>query len=389
MPQQTAKPDFTKQHLSRMEKLRTLMHSYQNSAANNNINNINNNLDAVLLINPQNVRYYSGFAGGESWLLITGDRVFLLSDGRFIAQAAAEAPLAEFLCRTPECDIFALLIQTALGSNCRNIAFEGSALSYQEWYTLHKRLQNHAPGITLCDCGELANTPRLIKDEYEIACLRECARIEDSAIESILPIMRPGISEKEITWRLETAMRQLGGEGVAFSTIVASGENSAKPHAIPSDRLLQPGDFVTIDFGCRYHGYRGDCTRTFAIGEPSKEQRAAYQLVLDAQMTALSSVRPGMTTGEADSIARNIIAAAGMGEYFSHSLGHGVGLEIHEAPAVRQKGEHILTPGNIITIEPGVYLPGNFGLRIEDSCLVTDCGLEPLTHFTKELLILK
>lgn len=372
-------PDFTKQHLSRINQLRTLMRDTQN----------NNNFDAVLLINPQNVRYYSGFAGGESWLLITENNVFLLSDGRFIAQAAAEAPLAEFLCRTPDCDIYDLLIQTARANNCQTIAFEGSVLSYQEWYTLHKRLQKHAPGITLCDCGDLANTPRLIKDEYEIACLRECARIEDAALKSILPIMRPGINEKEITWRLETAMRQLGGEGVAFSTIVASGENSAKPHAIPSDRLLQTGDFVTIDFGCRYHGYRGDCTRTFAIGEPSAEQRAAYQLVLDAQMTAISTVRPGMTTGEADAIARNIIATAGMGEYFSHSLGHGVGLEIHEAPAVRKRGDHIITPGNIITIEPGVYLPGNFGLRIEDSCLVTNSGLEPLTHFPKNLLILK
>lgn len=344
--------------------------------------------DALLLINPQNVRYYSGFAGEESWLLITRSRLLLLSDGRFIAQAAAEAPLAEFLCRTTEQDVFSLLLAACQKYGVKQLGFEGHRLSYQDWYTLTKRLKQNSLHMTIGDCGDTADQPRLIKDAAEIACLRECGRIEDRALEAILPLLRPGTTEKEIAWRLEAAMREAGAEGVSFPTIVASGENSAKPHAIPSDRQLSPGDFVTIDFGCLYHGYCGDCTRTFAIGQPSAEQLAAYRLVLDAQQQATATIRPGMTTGQADAIARDIISAAGMGDYFSHSLGHGVGLEIHEAPAVRRGGSHIITPGNIITVEPGVYIPGRFGLRIEDSCLVTADGLEPFTHFPKELMIL-
>ncbi len=344
--------------------------------------------DALLLLNPQNVRYYSGFAGGESWLLVTADRLFLLSDGRFIAQAAAEAPLAEFLCRDTRHDVFDLLLTACHRCGLQRLGFEGRSLCYQDWHTMSQRLQQNAPHITTDDCGDLADRPRLIKDAEEITCLRECGRIADRALEAILPLLCPQTTEQEIAWRLEAAMREYGGEGVSFPTIVASGENSSKPHAIPSDRQLRHGDLVTIDFGCLYHGYCGDCTRTFAIGQPSAEQLTAYNLVLDAQTRAISAIKPGMTTGQADSIARDVISAAGMGEYFSHSLGHGVGLEIHEAPAVRPNDDFILSPGNIITIEPGVYIPGRFGLRIEDSCLITPDGLETLTHFTKELLIL-
>lgn len=366
MPQTTKYP-------RRLTELRSLMHP---------------DFDALLLLNPQNVRYYCGFAGDESWLLVTQNELFLLSDGRFIAQAAAEAPLAEFLCRTTEQDVFHLLLAACARCGSKRLGFEGSRLSYQDWETLTRRMKNNRLHMTVGDCGTLADTPRLIKDAGEIACLRECGRIEDRALEAILPLIRPGMTEKELAWRLESAMREYGGEGVSFPTIVASGENSAKPHAIPSDRSFTRGDFVTIDFGCLYRGYCGDCTRTFAVGRPSNEQLAAYQLVLDAQMQAMATVKPGMTTGRADAIARDIISAAGMGEYFSHSLGHGVGLEIHEAPAVRRGGGDIITPGNVITIEPGIYIPSRFGLRIEDSCLITPDGAEPLTGFTKELLIL-
>jgi Xaa-Pro aminopeptidase len=341
-------------------------------------------LSALLLKNRRNISYYSGFAGDDSYLLVTAGGLFLLSDGRFIAQAAAEAPEAKFLCLSAKQSHFAMLNEICREHDLREIGFEGGAFSYTEW----RALQKACPDIKLTDASQAPLAPRLVKDEYELLCLKHCGEIADLTLQQVKGLLKPGTSEKELALAMGQIMLALtAGEGLSFPTIVAAGENSAKPHAIPSDYKFRNGDFVTIDFGCRFNGYCGDCTRTFAIGEPSPEQRTAYELVLRAQEHALANIKPGMTAAEADKLARDVIAEGGMGEYFSHSLGHGVGLDIHEAPTIGPGSDVVLQPGMLITVEPGVYIPGKFGLRIEDSCIVTADGLQPLTHSPKKLTI--
>ncbi len=344
--------------------------------------------DALVLSDRKNIYYYSGFAGDDSRLLLIGETAYLLSDGRFIAQAAAEAPDAEFLCRTNGQPLDIMLVQALEGKPVKRLGFEGGALSYAAWSAMSGLLLIYLPELAVDPAGELPLAPRLVKDEYEQFCLRKCGEIADKALEATLPYIKPGVTEREIAWQLEQALHAAGGEGLSFPTIAAAGVNSAKPHAIPSDYAVQPGDFVTIDFGCRWQNYCGDCTRTFAVGRISDEQRAAYETVLAAQLAGVANIRPGMTCAEADEISRRVIRQAGLGEYFSHSLGHGVGLNIHEAPALSPSDKTTLAPGFLVTVEPGVYLPGRFGLRIEDSCIVTANGLEPLTHFPKDLITL-
>lgn len=345
-------------------------------------------VDALLLSDRKNIYYYSGFAGDDSWLLLINDTTYLLSDGRFIAQAAAEAPDAEFLCRANGQQLQHLLVTALEDKPIKRLGFEGGALSYTAWVDLANLLLIYLPELEFDPAGKLPLEPRLVKDEYEQFCLRKCGEIADRALEATLPHIKPGVTEREIAWQLEQALHEAGGQGLSFPTIAAAGANSAKPHAIPSDYAVQPGDFVTIDFGCRWQNYCGDCTRTFAVGKISDEQRAAYETVLKAQLAGVANIRPGMTCAEADEISRRVIREAGLGEYFSHSLGHGVGLNIHEAPALSPSDKTTLAPGFLVTVEPGVYLPGRFGLRIEDSCIVTADGLEPLTLFPKELITL-
>lgn len=347
-------------------------------------------LNALLLSDNKNIYYYSGFAGDDSFLLVGARQTWLLSDGRFIAQAADEAPEAEFVCKQTGQSHFALLLQICREQQIQTLGFEGDNFTYSQWQNLQKQLDeyNDRPEnltITLQEAGALPLQPRLCKDAGEQLALQKCGEIADKALIDIMPLLAVGISERELAWALEQAMHENGGQGLAFPTIVAAGPNSAKPHAIPSDYRLQEGDFVTLDFGAKYMHYCGDCTRTFIIGQPRPEQLAAYQLVKQAQEQALAQIKPGMTAEQADKLARDIIAEGGLGEYFSHSLGHGVGLNIHEAPTLRAGSDLVLQPGQIVTVEPGVYLPeAGFGLRIEDSCLVTEKGLMPLTNFPKK-----
>ncbi len=360
----------------RLHQLRSLMHEQ--------------NLHALLLSDKQNIYYYSGFAGDDSLLLVGQRQTWLLSDGRFIAQAAAEAPEAEFICKKTGQSHFALLLEICQEQHVQILGFEGESFSYNQWQLLQKLLTEKHAELKLKEAGALPLQPRLCKDAGEQLALQKCGEIADKSLIDIMPLLAVGVSEQEIAWALEQAMHENGGQGLAFPTIVAAGPNSAKPHAIPSNYRLQDGDFVTLDFGAVYMHYCGDCTRTFIIGQPRPEQLAAYQLVKKAQELALEQIKPGMTAGQADKLARDVIAEGGLGEYFSHSLGHGVGLNIHEAPTLRTGSEVILQPGQIVTVEPGVYLPeAGFGLRIEDSCLVTEKGLVPLTNFPKKLQIIQ
>lgn len=360
---------------NRLQQLRESMH--------------NADLTALLISDRKNIFYYSGFGGDDSYLLITPTKLFLLSDGRFIAQAAAEAPQATMLCRKAGESLGDLLLRALADDTApQKIGFEGAHLRYTVWLGLKNLLSRQLPQTELVDCGNLPLVPRLQKDDYEISCLRVCGELADRALTALLPQLKCGMTEREIAWRLECALHEAGSDGMSFPTIAAGGANSAKPHAIPSDYRLNRGDFLTLDFGALYKGYCGDCTRTFAFGEPTKEMQNAYQIVQAAQQLGVDKITPGMDCAAADCLVRRPIDEAGLGEYFSHSLGHGVGLNIHEAPTLSPAAEGTLAVGNIVTVEPGVYIPDKFGLRIEDSCLLTPNGLEPLTHFDKRLICL-
>ena len=227
---------------------------------------------------------------------------------------------------------------------------------------------------------------RQVKTREEQEILRQAEAIGDRAYAKVLPHLRPGISEKQVAAWLEFYMKEEGAEGFSFDTIAASGEHSAMPHAVPTDKVLAEGDFLTMDFGCLYRGYCSDMTRTVVIGQASDKQREIYETVLRAQETALQGIRPGMTGKEIDALARDVIVDAGYGECFGHALGHSVGLEIHECPNFSTKEKTVIQPGMVITVEPGIYVEGIGGVRIEDVVIITEDGCENITHSPKQLL---
>jgi Xaa-Pro aminopeptidase len=229
---------------------------------------------------------------------------------------------------------------------------------------------------------------RLIKTDSEIKILKEAARIADAAFDHILQFIHPGISELDISNELEFFMRSSGATSSSFDTIVASGQRSALPHGVATDKVIENGDLITMDYGAYYQGYVSDITRTVAVGEPSVQLKDIYEIVLEAQRLGVAGIKAGMSGKEADALTRNYITEKGYGEYFGHSTGHGIGLEVHEGPALSLKSNIVLEPNMVVTIEPGIYIPGLGGVRIEDDTLITSEGNELLTHSVKELIIL-
>lgn len=244
------------------------------------------------------------------------------------------------------------------------------------------------PDLALKPAQSKLNEWRSVKDDIEVAQICRAIEIAETALQEILPTIRPGQSEIEIAAKLEYSMRLSGASGPSFNTIVASGPRSALPHGVASERTIEAGDAVVFDFGCIWQGYCSDMTRTFFVGEPNALQRKIYSIVLDAQIKAAAALKAGISGQDGDHIARKIITEAGYGESFGHNLGHGVGLAIHEAPRLSQSYPWMLVPNQIVTVEPGIYLPGQFGVRIEDMLLLQDGGAINLNHFNKDLLVL-
>ena len=263
----------------------------------------------------------------------------------------------------------------------KSLGFEKDHVTYAS-YELYK----HALQADLVPLSGLVEKIRLIKTEEEITIIKAACRIADEAFEHIVTYIKPGMTELEVSNELEFFMRKLGATSSSFDTIVASGVSSALPHGVATDKVIEIGDFVTLDFGAVYNGYISDTTRTLAVGEPSEKLKEIYQVVLDAQLLALEKVKPGMTGKEADAIARDYIASKGYGEAFGHSLGHGIGLEVHEGPGLSFRSDIVLEPGMVITIEPGIYLPNIGGVRIEDDALVTENGLRKANAFNKRII---
>lgn len=332
---------------------------------------------AILITDPYNLRYYTGFRGGEGVALITEKSQILITDSRYTEAASKESDfeVREYNAKVSVLDILREVIRD---EDIDQVGFENLSISFND-YEKYKE-------FNLTPLGKALLIPRQIKSEYEIQQLRQAEHIGDMAFDDILGILKPGMTELEVAAELEYSMKRHGAEGFSFDTIAASGVNSSMPHAIPSTKKLEMGDFLTMDFGCIYNGYCSDMTRTVCIGKADDDMKHIYNIVLSAQLRVLDELRPGMKCKDVDSIARDYIRNAGYGDYFGHGLGHGVGLYIHESPAFNTRDESIVKPNMIETDEPGIYLPGKFGVRIEDMILITEDGCEPLAKSPKELV---
>ncbi len=337
--------------------------------------------DALLILGDKNIRYLTGFTGGDAALMVGPDWLTLLVDGRYVTQAQAEARGAEiFEFRKRADGITAAAHRHGVGS----VGFESPVLSVEEYLRLKESLTE----VNFLPLSDAFQFLRAVKDEAEIDRIREAARIAGEALAAVREMIRPGVREEQIALELEYRMRRDGAEQVSFETIVAAGANSALPHATPGRREIADGDCVLIDSGAVCGGYHSDETCTFFVGRASERQREVYRLVLEAHDRAIRAIRAGVSCGEIDRIARAHLDAAGLGSAFSHGAGHGVGLDVHEAPRLAADREEILRAGMVVTVEPGVYLPGLWGIRIEDTVLVTEAGCEILTRISKDLTMI-
>ena len=330
--------------------------------------------EPLLVSDPANIRYLSGFVSSNAALLVEPEGVQLFTDYRY-AESARAIEGVEFV--EAKRDLYQTLSELLSG----RIGFEGTSLTYERYARLH------AGEIDPVARYGLVEELRVVKDEGELDSIRRAAQIANIAFERFVDegdIV--GRTEGDLAWRLEQFVHDAGADGVSFSVLVASGPNAAKPHTVPGDRVVERGETVIVDWGCMVDGYASDCTRTLATGPLPDELKRAYEVCLDAQLAGLDAVRPGASGKGVDAAARDRIAAAGFGDAFGHGLGHGVGLLVHEDPRLAEESRSTLAVGNVVTVEPGIYLSGLGGIRIEDLVVVSDGEPEILTTFTKDLL---
>ena len=341
-----------------------------------------NNIDGALILSPENIFYLTGFKCDNGYLAITKNTAVFITDSRYIEAAKrtiwgipvilqkdVTAQLAEFFGRS------------------RKIAIETDKVTVKMLNNLSEKM----PGFTFLTDDYFTNVVsimRSVKATPEIECIKTAQAIAENAFEHILTFISPGVTEKQIALELDFYMLSHGAEALSFETIAVSGANSSLPHGVPSDKKIENGDFVTLDFGAVYGGYHSDMTRTVAVGFATDEMKEVYNTVLEAQETCLKMLKAGIPCKKADKAARDVIENAGFGDFFGHSTGHGVGIEIHESPNLSSKEDKWLEKGNVVTVEPGIYLPGKFGVRIEDMVVISEKGCENLTHAEKNMIIL-
>ncbi|MGB9885866.1 MAG: M24 family metallopeptidase [Moorellales bacterium] len=335
--------------------------------------------EALLITRPENCLYLTGFSG-EGTVVVSASGTWLLTDFRYLEVAQAEVEAAQPV--RIEGGWTQTVKRLVTDQGWGRLAFEAEHLTYGRYCELAEAL---APVLLVPTAG-LVERLRRVKDEAELERLRHAAWITDKAFSYVLERIRPGITEKELALELEYYLGRNGSEGVSFPTIVAAGPRSARPHAVPREEPVREGDLLLLDFGAVWEGYHADLTRTVAVGRAGAKEREVYAVVREAQEEALAAIRAGRTVAEIDSLAREVIARAGYGEYFGHRLGHGVGLAVHEEPALGGE-ETVLEPGMVVTVEPGIYLPGWGGVRIEDLVVVTRDGCEILSRAPKDFLI--
>ncbi|MDX8291109.1 Xaa-Pro peptidase family protein [Metabacillus indicus] len=339
-------------------------------------------VDGLLIASDYNRRYMTGFTGSSGVALVSLSGAVFITDFRYTEQAAKQVEGYEIVQhKGPILDEVAAQAEKL---SIKRLGFEQDHLSFAAYSSYASKLK----GIEFVPVSEAVEKLRLIKSAAEIKILKEAAEIADAAFKHILTVVQPGMKEIEVSNELEFFMRKQGAVSSSFDIIVASGHRSALPHGVASEKEIEKGDFVTFDFGAYYKGYCSDITRTIAVGNPSDELKKIYSIVLEAQLRGMNGIKAGMTGKEADALTRDYISENGYGEYFGHSTGHGLGMEVHESPSLSAKSETVLEPGMIVTVEPGIYVPKLGGVRIEDDTVVKEDGNESLTHSPKELIIL-
>ncbi|MDS9471095.1 Xaa-Pro peptidase family protein [Sporosarcina pasteurii] len=338
-------------------------------------------IDALLITNPYNRRYMTEFTGTAGVALVSAKDAVFITDFRYTEQAEKEIEGYRIVQHTKT--IIEEVAAQVKNMNVKTVGFEKDDLSFGLYELYNKEIEAELKPVS-----GIVEKLRMVKTTEELEILQQAAKIADDAFQHIIDYIRPGITELDVSNELEFFMRKQGATSSSFSIIVASGLRSALPHGVATDKVIESGDFVTLDYGALYNGYISDITRTVAVGEPSEKLKEIYAVTLEAQERALQSIKPGMTGIEADRIAREYIASKGYGEAFGHSTGHGIGLEVHEGPALSFRSETVLEPNMVVTVEPGIYLPEIGGVRIEDDIVITEDGNKRLTFATKELLIL-
>jgi len=343
------------------------------------------NLDAMLIVNQANIRYLSNYTGDEAFLFISRGRSILITDFRYMEQAAQECPDYQIILHRHPAPPLTTIVNNLCVEQCvKRLAFERDHISYALYDELHNDVID---AVELEPFSGMTERQRYIKTPYEIEMLRHACAATDKTFAAVCEYIRPGVSEKDVARELIYAILNQGCDS-SFPVIVASGVNGSLPHAIPTDKLLAKNEFITMDFGCKYNGYHADMTRTVFIGKADEKQRKIYDIVLEAKGRAESLIKDGVSARTVDTAARDFIAEQGYGGYFGHGLGHGVGLEIHEKPILNPSSQHVLKRGCLHTVEPGIYLPGWGGVRVEDTVLVTKTGHENLFTATRELISL-
>ena len=343
-----------------------------------------NGADCAVITSDVNRRYFTGMKSSAGTVVAFPDKAYLLIDFRYIEKARATVMDAEVI---EQKRLYPQINELLERHGAKSFAIESETMTVRELNTYRLFF----PKMTIDDSDALSNAisaMRSVKDADELECLRKAQKIAEDALKELLPQIRPGATERGLALELNRLMFEKGAEDLSFETIVLSGTNTSMPHGVPSDKVIENGEFVLMDFGAVWNGYHSDMTRTVCVGEPSDEMRKVYDIVLEAQLAGIEAAKAGIMGCELDKVSRDIIEAAGYGECFGHSLGHGVGLEIHERPNASPNYRIALSEGAVVTVEPGIYIAGKFGVRIEDFVVLNNEGCENLTNFEKNLISL-
>ena len=344
------------------------------------------NIDALLLCSESNRYYASGFAtcaDEDAVLFITPEKCFFITDSRYTEAAEGRITEAEVYTRAAGETYLSIITGLVEKYSVSRLGFEGRFMSFRDY-------ERYSTGIKakLITADGLLSSLRETKDEDEVRSMIKAQRISEAALEKILPELKPGMTEKQIAAKLVYYMMDLGAERTSFDPIVAAGPNGSMPHAVPTEREIRRGEFITMDFGCKYNGYCSDMTRTVALGSVTDEMKTVYNVVLEAQLAGIAAAKAGVKGCDVHNAAARVIADAGYGQYFGHGFGHSLGIDIHEDPGFRPSNSLPVPAGAVISAEPGIYIPGKFGVRIEDVVIVREGGCEIITKAPKELMIL-
>ncbi|TMN72602.1 aminopeptidase P family protein [Pseudoalteromonas sp. S1727] len=336
------------------------------------------NLTALLVLGHENIRYLSGFSGNAAYAIVTQASCILITDYRYFERAQSECQGFEVISRDRDNESLGHCINRFLPANS-HLGFDAAFINVAVWQQVADELSSH----TTVAVQGLVERLRMIKNEWEIAQIKAAAAIADEALAQTLPYFKEGVSERDLALELEFRMQKLGSEGMAFATILMFAERTSLPHGSPSNRVLKEGDFITLDFGAVVNGYRSDMTRSYVLGQASTKQAKIYNTVATAQQAAIDLIKPGVHCIDLQNASQRILDGSGFGDYAGQGLGHGVGLFLHEQPFINSNCKHILEVGNVITIEPGIYIPDFGGVRLEEDILITNTGYEILTHAPK------